>query len=653
MREIDEPVFNPDDYVVAVEQGGTGATTLAQAALNLKLVTNDQIGQPLGPIPLDANGKVSSSLIPDISGTNRVNLQGNFFVVTNDVVSWTITDYDSFKTYALSASSGTISRVGNIVTYSAPATVGAVTIAINGRSFVLNVQSSQPAQPSVTSPTNGASNVFIGTQLTSSAFAYKGVADTHASSDWQISSDTNFGTIVASVTNDATNKTTWTPGGLPVNTRLYVRVRHKGASGVYSQWSSISYFDSQVLSIISTEEAKLVASDKIANSGFGLVVAISSDGTRVVAGAYGATSGGLTVAGQAYVFLRTGNSWAQEQILFASDRIASARFGWCVGMSGDATRCIVGAIYATSGGFTSAGQAYVYLRTGTTWAQEAILFASDRAANWTFGYWTTMSNDGTRCISGAYNATSGGFTAAGQAYVFLRTGTTWAQEAILSGSDKNTSGLFGGSAAMNADATRCIIGGWQITSNSITNAGEAFVFVRNGTVWTQEAVLYAPDRATNAYFGISVLMSADATRCLVGAFQASSGSFAAAGQVYVFLRTGVSWALEAVLYASDRAASAWFGLGVSGNSDFSRIIVGARQATSGGVSQAGQAYSFGRSGTVWSQESILSASDRATGGPANFGCHSAGASDGSRFVIGAQTSNQGGTTAAGAIYIER
>ena len=107
-----------------------------------------------------------------------------------------------------------------------------------------------------------------------------------------------------------------------------------------------------------TEDNKIVASDRAASDSFGQSVAISSDGTRVVVGVYN-HSGGVSDAGAAYIFLRTGTSWAQEAKIVASDRAASDQFGTSVSISSDGSRVVVGA-YAQDGGVTDAGAAYIY-----------------------------------------------------------------------------------------------------------------------------------------------------------------------------------------------------------------------------------------------------------------------------------------------------
>lgn len=88
-----------------------------------------------------------------------------------------------------------------------------------GRSLIIT--------PSITSPNNGATGIGITPSFTSSAYNTIGMSESHVSSDWQVASDSGFNTIVASTTNDTTNKTSWTASSFSLNTTYYVRVRYK------------------------------------------------------------------------------------------------------------------------------------------------------------------------------------------------------------------------------------------------------------------------------------------------------------------------------------------------------------------------------------------------------------------------------------------
>ena len=94
--------------------------------------------------------------------------------------------------------------------------------------------------PTITSPDSGILNYNSpNVTFTSSAFAYLGTFDAHASSDWQLSTDSEFGTIVQSVSASTTNKTSWTVSGLSVATTYYARVRYTGSTNGTSSYSEV------------------------------------------------------------------------------------------------------------------------------------------------------------------------------------------------------------------------------------------------------------------------------------------------------------------------------------------------------------------------------------------------------------------------------
>ncbi|UCC55204.1 MAG: FG-GAP repeat protein, partial [Gammaproteobacteria bacterium] len=108
--------------------------------------------------------------------------------------------------------------------------------------------------------------------------------------------------------------------------------------------------------------------------------------------------------------------------LLAGDGATGDRFGWTVSVDGDTA--VIGASSDDDKGIQS-GSAYVFVRTGTTWNQQAKLLASDGAVEDVFG--GSVSVDGDTAVIGA----DGDDDDSGSAYVFVRTGTTWHQQAML------------------------------------------------------------------------------------------------------------------------------------------------------------------------------------------------------------------------------
>jgi len=311
--------------------------------------------------------------------------------------------------------------------------------------------------------------------------------------------------------------------------------------------------------------------------------------------------------GAAYIFTRSGSTWTQQAKLVSSTLAANDQFGWAVDISNDASYALVGARIDDDGGNAS-GSAFVFLRSGSTWAQQAKLTASDAAADDYFGYNVAISGDGNYALVGAIGESS----SAGAAYVFLRTGTTWAQQAKLTASDAAASDSFGWDVSISDDGTYALIGAYQNDDDG-NASGSAYVFLRTGTSWAQQTKITADDAAATDYFGAAVDLNSDATYAVVGAYSDSlvvgAATYGLAGSAYIFTRSGTTWTQQAKVRPDDLAAGDRFGIDVSINNAGSLIVAGSERADSGGAGDTGAAYIFERDGTSWSQAAKLLASD--------------------------------------------
>jgi len=337
-----------------------------------------------------------------------------------------------------------------------------------------------------------------------------------------------------------------------------------------------------------TQMQKLLASDSGTNDLFGYSVSLSGDTALI------GVPGDDGFKGSVYVFIHTGTNWTLQQELLASDGGTGNFFGISVSLSSDTA--LIGAVWDSDNGYGS-GSAYVFTRTGTTWTQQAKLLASDGAAGDLFGISVSLSGD--TAIVGAYNDDDNGVDS-GSVYVFTRTGTTWDQQAkllALDGAAGDTFGcfvsIFGNSAFVGA----------PLDDDNGANSGSTYIFTREGTIWTQQQKLVASDGAAGDYFGESVSLSGDTA--LIGGFVND-----AKGSVYVFTHTGATWNQQAKFFASDGAESDNFGYSVSlsGNT----ALIGAHGDDDNGTG-SGSAYVFTRTGTTWTQQAKLLASDGAAG----------------------------------------
>jgi len=401
---------------------------------------------------------------------------------------------------------------------------------------------------------------------------------------------------------------------------------------------SLSDFRNRVLTSVRSQQAKIQASDKQAGDKFGYSVSISGDGNTAIAGAYNEDTG-ATDAGSAYIFTRSGTTWTQQAKIQASDKQAYDQFGWSVSISSNGNTAIVGAYTEDTGG-SSAGAAYIFTRSGTTWTQQAKIQASDKATNDLFGYSVSISGDGNTAIAGALFEEYGG-----SAYIFTRSGTTWTQQAKIQASDRQASDFFGSSVSMSSNGNTAIVGAmFEDTGGS--SAGAAYIFTRSGTTWTQQVKIQASDKQASDNFGVSVAISDDGNTAIVGAYTEDTGG-TNAGAAYIFTRSGTTWTQQAKIQASDKQASDFFGHSVAISSNGNTALVGAYNDHTGS-DRTGSAYIFTRSGTTWTQQARIQASDKQASD--NFGWSVAISDDGNTTIAGAYNEDTGGTD-TGAAYI--
>ncbi len=191
------------------------------------------------------------------------------------------------------------------------------------------------------------------------------------------------------------------------------------------------------------QEQKLVASDGQAGDRFGVSVAVNGD--TLVVGAPGDDGN----RGSAYVFTRTNGIWTEQQKVTASDGLALDGFDFAAALSVDTF--VVGATSDDGG----RGPAYVFVRDGAVWIEQQKLTAGDRAPGDVFGQGVAIR--GMTILVGSPAADVGSNDAQGAAYVFDRRGSAWPEEAKLTASDGTALDFFGFAVAIGPSG-RFLIG---------------------------------------------------------------------------------------------------------------------------------------------------------------------------------------------------
>jgi hypothetical protein len=279
--------------------------------------------------------------------------------------------------------------------------------------------------------------------------------------------------------------------------------------------------------------------------------------------------------------------------------------------------------------------------------------------------------------------------------VFVRSGTTWTQQAYIKASNTNAGDVFGTAIALAADGNTLAVGapddasaaigiGGNQSDNTAASAGATYVFTRSGTTWAQQAYIKASNTEANDGFGSSVALSSTGDTLAVGAIGESSSAVGVngnqadnvgsrSGAVYVFTRAGASWSQQAYVKASNTGVGDGFGtsIALSGagnalavsaiNEGSAATCVGGNQADDG-KAYSGATYLFGRSGASWYQGAYIKASNTDIGDL--FGYHLAISADAGTLAVSAaneassatgvdgdQTNND--APSSGAVYVFR
>jgi len=445
-------------------------------------------------------------------------------------------------------------------------------------------------------------------------------------------------------------------------------------------------------------QAYIKASNSETLDFFGRAVSLSADTLVVGTSREGSNATGVNGdqnnnsalgAGAAYVFVRSGTTWRQQAYLKASNTDAYDGFGASVAVSGDTI--VVGAPWERSNArgvngdqsnntIARAGAAYVFVRNGTTWTQQAYLKASNTVKFSEFGCSVAVFGD--TIVVGAEEIAN----ASGAVCVFVRSGTTWSQQAYVVASNPGNWDRFGATlslwedtlvvGAWAEDSSARGVNGWQGDSTFGYDSGAAYVFVRNGATWSQQAYLKASNTGSADYFGGAVAICKDIV--VVGAIHEASSAtgvngngvnnnLAYSGAAYVFERSGTTWSWPVYLKASNTGGGDRFGKRVAVSDGVVLVSSHFEESDARGFNGdqndnsaygAGAVYVFGQTRGSWAQRNYLKASNTdagdffgvsitMSGDTAVIGADWEGSN--ARGINGDQSNNSAG--AAGAVYV--
>ena len=320
---------------------------------------------------------------------------------------------------------------------------------------------------------------------------------------------------------------------------------------------------------------QILANDATSGDKFGHSVSI--DGDYAVIGSIGDDDN----TGAAYIFQRNSTTWIEQVKLTASDATPGDKFGCCVSMDED---------YVAIG---SNGAAYIFQRIGSTWTEQIKLIASAVTFEDMFG--SPVS------ISGDYVAIGsvGDDDNTGAAYIFHKDGSNWVEQTKITASDGAVGDLFGASVSLDGDY---VVIGAPFDDINEACTGSAYIFHRSGTMWEEQTKLtfFDIDDASGP-FAQSVSISEDYVVC--GAIFDEGGCFLS-GSAYIFQRNGTIWIEQAKIFASDSTILNFFGCEVFIDGNY--VVIGAIGLEE---FQAGSAYIYFRNGNTWIEQTKVTPAD--------------------------------------------
>ena len=335
------------------------------------------------------------------------------------------------------------------------------------------------------------------------------------------------------------------------------------------------------------------------------------------------TSGGLVSSASSFSITATPFPSTQQGVKQVGvGRIGIGYQGCSVSVSADGNTAAVGG-YADN---ASIGAVFVYIRTGTTWAQQgAKLIGTGAIGQAEFGFSVSISADGNTIIAGGHNDNS----SIGAVWIFTRSAGTWTQQGSkLVGTGFSGAPAQGGSVSISSDGNTAIVGG--LFDNNQT--GAAWIFTRSNGIWTQVGNKLVGTGGTGQQ-GFSVAISSDASTVIIG----GNADNAAVGATWIFTQAGGVWSQQGnKLVGTGSLGSSNQGFSVALNADGNTAVVGgyADNFFTGAV------WVFVRNNGVWSQQGNKLIGSGFSAAPKE-GSGVAVSADGNSLIVGAFNDNSG------------
>jgi len=297
-----------------------------------------------------------------------------------------------------------------------------------------------------------------------------------------------------------------------------------------------------------------------------------------------------------YVFERGDGEWEQSQML--TDGVGGNRFGSPIAVDGE-TLVAAATNDATNGQAT--GAVRVFVRGAQGWEPQQTLNSSEIQLYDYFGNSVAVDGDTIVVGNGSHDLADYG---EGAAWVFVRSGGTWTEQARLIAPDGKKADNFGRSVAVSGDT---VVVGAQASDDHGPGSGSAYIYVRSGTNWNLQQKLSPSDLGPEDIFGVEVDLDGD--RALIGAY-ADDDDGISSGTVYYYTRSGETGSLIQQVHSPTAEAYRYFGMSVDVFGD--RMIVG-EPGYDAGATSTGRAYVYVLNGGSWTYSHYVGPSSYSEG----------------------------------------
>lgn len=542
------------------------------------------------------------------------NLLGPTHVYIGQSVSFKITNFSSFRNYVITAVSGSVQLVDDVIIYTAPSTVQQSGIVINSRLINITLHKPDIQKPVVLSPT--ANQQLTGSLTTFISSAYD-LVNTDISSSlydwlstiWEVSDTQTFTNVLFTSTTTVAPFNSWETSSLIENTVYYVRVRFNVQLIGLSEWSDPIMFTSTLGAISTVNQVKIQGTDTLVDHNFGQSVSVDNTGNTIVVGAPNITLNSNNSCGCIYVFTRVANNWVQEAQLLPSDTHADMFFGDEVKISADGLTIVASSSQSGLGAYASNGAVYVFRKNAGVWTEQSKITSVEETINPnTFGVSVAISSDGNKIVIGSPTATSINSSYPGKIYYYEYTGGLWQFIGAYECSDPVNGAMFGAKLAASSDLSKIVVSAPNASVAPVLDSGAVYVFELSGGGYNQTAVLNPTLITQYETIGNSLDISDDGTTIAVGNENYSGGSAGVGGATFIFKYT-TSWLEEAVILGE--LVNGGNAKTLSLTADGSRLLIGEPYGynTVNGLDSAGSVNVYTAAASVWTSEGKVYAND--------------------------------------------